>query len=96
MKEIVSDATYIVRNRKRYGDLEVAKAKRIQAETILKSVLKRAIREEKELLEAKQVALKQLGGLKEYKKVLDEHNQKVSESLQDLRNRSNEEDLRPK
>ena len=96
VKEIISDARYIVRNRKRYGDLEVAKAKRIQAENILKSVTKRAIREEKDLLEAKKVALRQLGGMKEYKKALDEHNEKVFESLQDLRSGAYDENVSTK
>jgi hypothetical protein len=81
VKEVVSDARFIVRNRKRYGDLEVARAKRIQAENMLKGLAKRAIREEKEMLDAKEMALKQLGGMKRYKKALDEHNQQIFESL---------------
>jgi hypothetical protein len=85
VKEVVSDARFIVRNRKRYGDLEVARAKRIQAENMLKGLAKRAIREEKEMLDAKEMALKQLGGMKRYKKALDEHNQQIFESLQQMK-----------
>ena len=32
IKEIVSDGLYILKNRNKYSDLEVAKAKRLQAE----------------------------------------------------------------
>ena len=81
VKEIVKDARFVLQNRTAHSDLELARAKRIHAEKILAQAKELAAAEEKQLLEARDLALKQLQGMERFSKALDEHNERILEQV---------------
>ena len=75
IKEIVSDGIYILKNHRKYSDLEVAKAKRMKAEQNL-AMLKQKVEEERvDLKFEKETAINELNHLKQIKEDLMKQNQ---------------------
>ena len=96
VKEIVKDARFVLQNRTSHGDLELARAKRIHAEKILVHAKELAATEEQQLLQARDLALKQLQGMERFSKALDEHNERILEQVRSGRVKPLEEkDTRP-
>ena len=81
IKEIVSDGIYILKNRRKYSDLEVAKAKRLQAERRLAMLKEKFEREGMQLEREKKKAIEELNHVKQIKEDLMHRNQKILDSF---------------
>ena len=81
IKEIVSDGIYILKNRSKYSDLEVAKAKRINAERNLAALKQRLQQEDMALNMEKKNAIKDLNHVKQIKEELTGKNQDILNEL---------------
>ena len=95
VKEIVKDARFVLQNRTSHSDLELARAKRIHAEKILAQAKELAAAEERQLLQARDLALKQLQGMERFSKALDEHNERILEQVRSGRMEPLEEKDKP-
>ena len=81
IKEIVSDGLYILKNQRKYSDLELAKAKRIKAEQNLSLLKQKLQQEEMELHIEKKNALNELNRVKQIKEDLMKQNQDILDSF---------------
>ena len=81
IKEIVSDGLYILKNRNKYSDLEVAKAKRLQAERRLAMVKEKFEHEGTQLEMEKKKAIEELNHVKHIKEDSMHRNQKILDSF---------------
>ena len=70
-----------MRNRKKYSDLEVARAKRIQAEKRLEDIKKVVAEEDARLEEVRMRALRQLDAVKAFSDYIDEESSRQLDSL---------------
>ena len=68
-------------NRKKYSDLEVARAKRIQAEKRLEDIKKVVAEEDARLEEVRMRALKQLDAVKAFSDFIDKESSRQLDSL---------------
>ena len=81
LRGIWKDARYVLRNRKKYSDLEVARAKRIQAEKRLEDIKKVVAEEDARLEEVRMRALRQLDAVKAFSDYIDEESSRQLDSL---------------
>jgi hypothetical protein len=81
IKDIVSDGLYILKNQRKYSDLELAKAKRIKAEQNLSMLKQKLQQEEMELQIEKKNAINELNRVKQIKEDLMKQNQDILDSF---------------